>query len=58
MKKPKYAYQIIGCDHRFAPATTYRKCKDCNLLRTDTECIDDDACGERYYVYEKVEVKT
>ena len=56
LKKPKYVYQIIGCNHRFVPESMYRKCNECDLKRTDIECIDDIACGERCYVYQKSEV--
>jgi hypothetical protein len=54
--KPKHEYEIIGCapiwgDNIPDEATTY--CNKCKLLRTDQECIDTIACGERGYVWRK-----
>ena len=51
--KKKTTYEIIGCNHRF---TYYdeKYCKSCELRRTDQECIDDIAVGERAYIYVKV----
>lgn len=56
MKKQKFKYQIIGCDHRYVPENPYKKCSDCSLSPTDSECVDSIMVGERYYVYKKIEV--
>lgn len=55
MTKHKSKYEIIGCDHSFVHETPSKRCDNCNLKRTDNECIDNIACGERYYVYLKTE---
>ncbi len=47
-------YTIIGCNLMFgATEDTFLACSKCSMKRTDTECIDNIAVGERYFVYQK-----
>jgi len=33
---------------------TFKSCRDCSLLRTDNECLDNIMVGERHYIYQKI----
>ena len=33
---------------------TFKRCSDCNLKKSDLECLDDIMCAERHYIYQKV----
>jgi len=46
-------YVIIGCNRMFgANEETFKSCRDCSLLRTDNECLDNIMVGERLYLSE------
>jgi hypothetical protein len=51
--KKTTSYQIIGCYHRFT-GHEEKYCSACNLKRSDNECLDGIAVGERAYIYLKV----
>jgi len=53
MKKSTH-YEIVGCNHRFT-CDEEKHCSTCELTRTDPECMDSIAVGERAYIYVKVE---
>ena len=47
-------YTIVGCNLMFgATEQTFQACSECSLKRTDTECIDNIAVGERHYIYQR-----
>lgn len=52
MKKIKIKYEIIGCYHRFT-GQEEKYCSTCNLKRSDIDCLDGIAVGERAFIYRK-----
>jgi len=47
-------YTVIGCNLMFnALEQTFMECSKCSMKRTDTECLDNIAVGERHYIYQK-----
>ena len=37
-----------------ATSETYKQCSNCNLKRTDDDCIVEIMCAIRHYIYQKI----